>query len=329
MRIISPKPYRVFQRGGSAKIRLESETEITSCDISVTDIRSGAPIVSQVHNQVCREGAFYVTQLLVPQGGWYALTVSANGVSASVEPFGVGEVFVIAGQSHATNSNNKQFRVREPEGRITVYEPSGGNWRVAHDRQPCYDSCDYNSRFGSLWPVTFDNLFDKIQLPIGMTNAAYGATALFQWMPGHESGFFDNLLTCCRAAESFRAIMWQQGESDGMWHTETDVYVEGMKKLKRALDDALGFKTKWLVAKSTIHPSVYTDPEHEGKIRAADDILWNTDGFYPGPDTDTLTGDCRDAPQTFSGHMTEKGQLMAGQLWAEVLADFIGKDLKQ
>lgn len=77
--------------------------------------------------------------------------------------------------------------------------------------------------------------------------------------------------------------MWQQGESDVMWHTETDVYVEGMKKLKRALDDALGFKTKWLVAKSTIHPSVYTDPEHEGKIRAADDILWNTDGFYPGP----------------------------------------------
>ena len=323
MIICSPKPYRVFQRGVAAKIRIAAASPLGACRFLVTTVRGGSTVLDVTASPIRRENECDVFEILLPAGGWYCLTVTGEGGdTASVMPFGCGEVFVIAGQSHATNSNNKQFRVREPEGRITVYEPSTGNWRVAHDRQPCYDSCDYNARFGSLWPNTFDNLFDVIGLPIGMTNAAYGATALSQWMPGHECGFYNNLVTCCRAAEDFRAILWQQGESDVMWRTETQSYVDGMIRLRNALNEELGCQTKWLVAKSTIHPSVYTEPEHEKKIRDADDILWETEGFYPGPDTDTVNGDCRD-DGSFSGHMTEKGQLMAGRLWCEVLTGFL------
>lgn len=323
MKIISPRPYRVLQRGSAAGITVFSEKQLKKCDILLSDVRTGAAVIKLSSLPLSGENGIYTAEAFLPAGGWYILSVTAAGETASVQPVGVGDVFVIAGQSHATNSNNKQFRVTEPEGRITVYDPKSGSWRIAHDRQPCYDSSDYNARFGSLWPVTFDALFEKTGLPIGMTNAAYGATALFQWMPGHEMGLFENLVTCCRAAGSFRAILWQQGESDVMWHTETEAYVSGMIKLRRALDERLGFRTEWIVAKSTIHPSAYNDPEHEKKIRDADDILWHTDGFVPGPDTDTLTGDCRDAPMKLGGHLTEKGQLLAGAMWADVLYSYI------
>ena len=323
MRIIFPRPYRVFQRGFAARIAVSSEKPLAVCDIILTDARSGDTVTKLCGVPMTGDNGIYTAEAELPAGGWYALSVVSEGERASVMPVGVGDVFVIAGQSHATNSNNRQFRVTEPEGRITVYDPKTGNWRIAHDRQPCYDSSDYNAKFGSLWPVTFDALFAKTGLPVGMTNAAYGATALFQWMPGHEMGLFENLVTCCRAAEHFRAILWQQGESDVMWHTETDAYVSGMIKLRDALDGRLGFPTEWIVAKSTIHPSAYNDPEHEKKIRDADDILWHTEGFVPGPDTDTLTGDCRDAPMKVGGHLTEKGQLLAGAMWADVLYGYI------
>ncbi len=360
MRVLSPCPYRVFQRGVPLTLKLWSEKRPTACRVLVREAGSEEPVfegtlplfegmaadspdcgakpregmaadspdsaAKRREGMAAGGGGLLTASLSLPAGGWYTITVTAAGEQVTVSPFGVGEVFVIAGQSHATNSNNRQFRVREPQGRITVYDPADGSWRVAHDRQPCYDSSEYNARFGSLWPVTFDALFERLRLPVGMTNAAYGATALFQWMPGHESRLFENLLTCCRAAGQFRAILWQQGESDVMWRTETADYVAGMKRLKASLEAALGFGTRWLVAKSTIHPSVYHEPEQEEKIRAADDILWQTEGFFPGPDTDTLTGDCRDAPQTFSGHLTEKGQLLAGAMWAECLAGFIKRD---
>ncbi len=323
--ILSPTPYRVFQQGTPARIRLKAERPPALCRFTVTANGDGAPVTEALLAPVGFEDGATVFELTLPAGGWYTLTVTADdGGTASVTPFGCGEVFVIAGQSHATNSNNRQFRVEEPEGRITVWEPGENRWRVAHDRQPCYDSSDYNARFGSLWPRTFDNLFEVIRVPIGMTNAAYGASALFQWMPGHESGFFGNLVTCCRAAEDFRAILWQQGESDVMWRTETQPYVDGMIALRKALNETLGKETVWLLAKSTIHPSVYHEPTFEKKIRDADDILWRTEGFRPGPDTDTVNGDCRD-DGSFSGHMTEKGQLAAARLWSGVLADFLGR----
>lgn len=323
MRILSPRPYRVYQRGFAAKIAVSSEKPLTECDIILVDTVSGDTAAKICSVPMTGENGIYTADADLPAGGWYRLTVISDGETAAAEPVGVGDVFVIAGQSHATNSNSRQFRVTEPEGRITVYDPKDGSWRTAHDRQPCYDLSDYNADFGSLWPVTFDALFGKTHVPVGMTNAAYGATALFQWMPGHETGLFENLVTCCRAAENFRAILWQQGESDVMWHTETDDYVSGMLKLRDALDKRLGFRTEWIVAKSTIHPSAYNDPEHEKKIRDADDILWHTDGFVPGPDTDTLTGDCRDVRMNSGGHFTEKGQLLAGAMWADVLCGYI------
>ena len=283
MEIISPKPYQVLQRGVPAKITVKAESAPISGAVTLSGGGRNTAVGGLTFSS--EGGGLYSAYAELPAGGWYTLSVrlaSSDGErTAEIGPVGVGEVFVIAGQSHATNSNNHQFSVKEPEGRITVYEPELGAWRIAHDPQPCYDSSDYNARFGSLWPCTFDNLYQKIGVPVGMTNAAYGATALFQWMPGGDN--FAHLVTCCRAAENFRAILWQQGESDVMWHTETDAYVDGMLTLKSALDAELGTSTKWLIAKSTIHPSVYDDKEHEGKIRRAYEILLAPRGLLSRP----------------------------------------------
>lgn len=326
IRIISPSPYRVYQNGYPFEIRFISSAKPLKCKFSVkkdeNEIISGT--VSEIDCEDMVYYKLYKFKVFAPAGGWFTLTVQSENDSDTVYPFGIGEVFVLAGQSHATNSNAKQFSIEDKEGRITVYQPQYGLWRIANDPQPCYDSGEFNARFGTFWPVTFDSLIKKIDIPIGLVNSAYGATALYQWMPGHEFGMYDRLVTCCRSVENFRAVLWQQGESDVMWHTTTEKYLEGMHTLKNSLDKDIGKNTQWIVAKSSIHPSTYTDPEHEKMIRDADDILWKTEGFHEGPDTDTLNKGYRDLGE-FCGHLNENGQIAAGEMWSEILYNYLVK----
>lgn len=41
MRILSPRPYRVYQRGFAARIAVSSEKPLTECDIILVDTVSG------------------------------------------------------------------------------------------------------------------------------------------------------------------------------------------------------------------------------------------------------------------------------------------------
>ena len=54
----------------------------------------------------------------VAAGGWYRLEVRCRTgddtlAAAAVEPIGVGEVFVVAGQSYATNCNDERLTVAD------------------------------------------------------------------------------------------------------------------------------------------------------------------------------------------------------------------------
>jgi hypothetical protein len=87
-----------------------------------------------------------------------------------------------------------------------------------------------------------------------------------------------------------------------------------MSTIREALEKEWGFSPPWLLAKSTLHPTVYINPKHEGQIRAAIDQLWTTPGFRQGPDTDILGGANRGGPNTRQ-HFSGIGQRRAASLW--------------
>ena len=105
-----------------------------------------------------------------------------------------------------------------------------------------------------------------------------------------------------------------QGESDVIEKVSTDTYVSNLKEIRSRLASEWGFEPPWLLAKSTMHPTVYNDPTHEGMIRTAIDRLWTVPGFRPGPDTDILGGENRGGPQS-RRHFSAIGQQRAGVLW--------------
>jgi Carbohydrate esterase, sialic acid-specific acetylesterase len=247
----------------------------------------------------------------VPAGGWYRLEVRArrdNEIVATgqVEPIGVGEVFVIAGQSYAVGANDELTKVEDPQGRVVAYDPLKANWRVANDPQP--NAGDG----GTIWPTTGDLLVPLARVPIGFVNVAVGGTATRQWLPGEK--LYAQLEAAGKAVGRFRAVLWQQGESDVIEHRSTDYYVKNLMAIREGLAKSWGFEPPWLLAKSTLHPTVYNDPDGEGRVRAAIDRLCTTSGFRPGPDTDILGGENRGGPGT-RRHFSGIGQRRAGLLW--------------
>jgi hypothetical protein len=247
----------------------------------------------------------------IAAGGWYRLEIRATKAdktvaSAAVEPVGVGEVLVIAGQSYADGANDEFLKVEDPHGRVVAYDRVKGTWRVAHDPQPNI------VEGGTIWPPLGNLLLPVARAPVGFVNVAVGGTASRQWLPGEQ--LFQNLASAGTAIGRFRAVLWQQGESDVIENVTTEKYVVHLTSIREALAKEWKSSPPWLLAKSTLHPTVYNRPEEEGRIRAAIDQLTKLPGFRSGPDTDILGGENRGGIGT-RRHFTGIGQRRAALLW--------------
>ena len=342
LRILAPRSHEVIQRvgfqpgqapggnfaPGQADVAIEVDVPVpidrTTAVARVVPIEGPPAVAEPVWTRVDlvpgAKAGLHVGRLLVPARGWFRLDiriVRADGappLTASVEPVGVGEVFLIAGQSYATNTNDEKLTVADPRKRVAARDWATGAWRVANDPQPAPDGSDG----GSIWPAVGDELAARLGVPIGFANVAWGGTSSAQWQPGTE--LHERLVATGKSLGRFRAVLWQQGESDVINHTSTDDYVAAMERIRGGAVRAWGFEPAWLCAKSTHHPTVYNDPEGEGRIRAAVDRLVAMPGFGVGPDTDSLQGDSRGDVNS-RRHFSAIGQRRAAALWGGVLFD--------
>lgn len=255
----------------------------------------------------------FQAQARVAAGGWYRLEVRFRQGDhvlgqGSVEPLGIGEVFLVAGQSYATNCNDERQVVSEPQGRVAAFDVDKNRWQIAHDPQPAPDGSDG----GSIWPAFGDQLVPLLRVPVGLVNVGVGATSSGQWLPGGQ--LHTRLVQTGQKLGRFRAVLWQQGESDVIAHTSAEDYIGNLMEIRGAAVKTWGFEPHWLLAKSTLHPTVYDDGVGEGRIRDAIDALWRRPGFAPGPDTDILGGENRGGPTTRQ-HFSAIGQRRAAALW--------------
>ncbi len=323
-----PKAHQVVQRTGTAPgegfahvvVRgvLPSKADSAAWEYRVVALADDSGRGSDwAAFNVIVEGPTFEGSVRVAAGGWNRLEVRCRAndqlVSAgSVEPIGVGEVFVVAGQSYATNCNDERFKVTDARSRVVAFDSAKETWAIAHDPQPAPDGSDG----GSIWPPLGDALAKEFRVPIGFANVAVGATSSMQWMP--DGNLHPRLVKTGKTLGRFRAVLWQQGESDVLAKTTLETYVANLKMIRETAAKTWGFEPPWLLAKSTLHPTVYNDPEGEGRIRSAIDELVKRPGFRAGPDTDTLKGENRGDSKS-RRHFSGIGQRRAAEMWFVVL----------
>jgi len=290
------------------------------------------------------------TEWTVPAGGFYEFDIRAvqSGdpiAETKVPHVGVGEVFVIAGQSNSTNYGEE--RQQTTSGMVVSF--GGDAWVIANDPQPGVQ--DHSTK-GSFIPAFGDALYERYHVPIGVASVGHGSTSVRQWLlkgerievaptyPKFVTSSGPNSLECTGelfdgmmkriqqlGRGGFRALLWHQGESDSNQKPEHQItgddYRRMLEHIIRESRQAAGWFFPWFVAQVSYSPKSSIAPQ----IRDAQQSLSKSAIALEGPDTDTLTGEYRQNHGT-GVHFSASGLQAHGKLWAEKVEAYLDKILK-
>lgn len=238
----------------------------------------------------------------------------ANAVTfnhVAVAEVGVGEVFIIVGQSNAGGSCRNFFLTKSANVRNGQVQEDGSIvWKSGADPQVLNGG-------GSVWPLVGDELSKRLgDRPIGFINVAVGSTSMRDWAPSTPN--FRRLVTAMRAIapNGARAILWQQGESDNTM--PEDEYHQRLTTLIREFEKAVGGKPRWMVATGT-----FVEGKPAPNLRAALKRV-QLDGLaLEGPDLDPLGAEYRQSDEV---HFNPEGTRAAARLWTEkLMSTFYGE----
>jgi hypothetical protein len=280
--------------------------------------------------------------LRLPAGGWYRIAVrflrsyedEAALDTVAVDHVGVGDIFVVAGQSNSSNHGSE--RQQTVTGLVTTFD--GTRWRLANDPQP-----GGSGDGGSFMPAFGDAVAKRLEIPVGIVACGIGATSVREWLPAgstfpnpptlegrvrkRSNGRWESngeafaMLTARMkpfGKGGFRAVLWHQGESDAnqpdtarsLTGSQYRAYLETLIRESRR---EIGWEAPWLVALVSSHGN-----DEVPEIRAAQRSLWEDDIALEGPDSDALTGELRDGV-----HFNSKGLHAHGELWAEKVCTWL------
>jgi hypothetical protein len=259
----------------------------------------------------------------------------------TVEHVGVGEIFVVAGQSNSANHGEGRQR---PKSDLVV-SFSKGKWQPANDPQP-----GATANGGSFMPAFGDAMVQRFKVPIGLVACGVGATSVREWLPKGEAvaappttgahtyatgsnswtstgELFDKLVSTCKQVGKFRAVLWHQGESDNHQPADREIspalYTQYLRRVIEAARAQAGWQVPWFVALASYHT-----PEDRGspELRAAQRSVVASGQALEGPNTDELGPEFREA-NGHGVHFNPRGLQKHGELWAEKVAPWLEEKL--
>jgi alpha-L-fucosidase len=353
LNIITPADYQVVQRHTQREglLRVQGKTTFIAeqWQYRLVDKSLAGEVAATWHDfpSAVQDGAFDFT-FKAPAGGWYRLDVRGvsalkASVEASVSHIGIGEVFIIAGQSNAGNYGSE----KQNTGTGNVSSFSGTEWHPANDPQQGSEGEN-----GSFIPSFGDAMNERFHVPIGIAAIAAGGTSVRQWLPKGSlvrqqpttggmkptgtsewestGALFDRITNRLNyfGPKGVRALLWHQGESDAGqarsgYPADRQItgaqYTDFMRKLIHASRAQAAWPVPWFTAQTTYHSE--KDPSDE-EFRTAMKRLWERGYSLEGPDTDQLRAEYRAGV-----HFNGKGLQKHGQMWAEKIGPWIEKQI--
>ena len=273
-------------------------------------------------------------------GGWYELEVRGWWGdqlvgSSTLDRVGIGEVFLIAGQSNA-------------QGYLGYGGPGAGDDRVncinfynldaqfdlprpefVHLNSDSYISPRGNSAWA--WGRLGDLLASRFGVPILFYNAGWYGSAIKNWqesingtahsvyngdpyvpsgMPyGNLRLIFQNYLP----VTGLRAILWQQGEADNFANTSTAAYKNGLKAVIDQSRNDSGKNLSWVIARTSYDNQRGSRAE---VIKAQNELVASMANTFLGPETDKIQ-----IPRLDGAHFQNAGLSQLGEGWSASLND--------
>ena len=272
-------------------------------------------------------------------GGWYNVEVRGilNGnivTSATLERVGVGEVFIVAGQSNAQGdqlySGATIGATDDRVSTINFYDPLLNEENLPFQ----FSQMSNNSKMAPynyvpwFWAKLGDKLTQRLNVPVLFYGAALGGLSCEVWRRSaqgedlrKEFSLFVKVAGMpyrgMKAAiqqyvtrTGIRAILWQQGESDGNSNGET--YYNNLKTvIEKSRSDSKKEDLAWVVARSSRNPSILPTV-----IQGQNLTIERVKNVFSGPPTDEIIGSAFRADGI---HFHNDGLSLASDYWNEYL----------
>ncbi|MBD2752039.1 T9SS type A sorting domain-containing protein [Spirosoma validum] len=256
---------------------------------------------------------------ITARGGWYRLEVqnfSGGRVIGSdvVRKIGIGEVFIITGQSNAQGFLN-YGAVGAADDRVNsvTYDNSTAN-SLNDPPAPTFQQLSANSLIGPrgqsawCWGVLGDLLVKQFNVPVLFINTAWAGTTIKNWAESSTGQITKNIFAIGTANENFpagmpyanlvialhyycslqglRAVLWQQGETDNTPLNSTrKEYGDAMQFIVNKTRADTDRYPAWVLARSSFN----LGKVNENIIQAQNDVI-NTynNNVFAGPFTDNI-----------------------------------------
>ncbi|MFO7821304.1 MAG: sialate O-acetylesterase [Lentisphaeria bacterium] len=158
-----------------------------------------------------KRGKWELTLRDIPCGGPYRVETSINSaedalewrrVGDTIHFLGVGDIWLIAGQSNAEGYGRNP--VNDPP-EIGIHQLSvNGKWELA-----------VHANRHHPWLAFAKNLRKELGYPIGLIPTAVGGSPVSRWDPQQDGDLFENMEARVKAAGGkLKGALWYQGESD-------------------------------------------------------------------------------------------------------------------
>lgn len=338
-----PKDRTIFQQSqlGEGHI-FASATSSSMLDSLVWVVESHAipslPIYTgRFRSERAESGHLFQQRCLVP-GGWYRLRAQGyvGGILVEevvVERVGMGEVFLIAGQSNAQGQGQGAKSSVDPWQRVGTIL---GNDPVL-DGPPLWSFHEILSHFvlypmgitAWCWGELGDLLVQRRKVPVLFLNAALGETTSAQWAnsldgnggregyPGHVPyHYLKTTLQFYQHILGFRAILWHQGETDTFFPSAS--YFNNLKKVIEGTRGQSTSHLAWVVSRV----SHILGQNRAQTIEDQNRIIAELPSVFPGPETDALVGPLyRSDGIHFSNLQGAVGLTALADLWNQSLTD--------
>ncbi|SEH05265.1 Uncharacterised protein [Candidatus Venteria ishoeyi] len=189
----------------------------------------------------------------VGQGSLIVRFTNETTVSDIVDNVGIGDIFIIAGQSNASGRGNTLNNYTHGSLKATLFG-NDDTWKNLED------ATDNNANQvdavssdpivgGSPWPLIATYIMASENIPVAFVPTSIGATTILQWQPGANhsdpSTLYGSMNRRISAVGgSAKAILFFQGEWDLVYGTSQAVYESRLNTfVNTAISDFAGLKT--------------------------------------------------------------------------------------
>ena len=309
--------YQIFQRDGNQSDIPVSGTYTGTC----TSIEARFNGASYSTIDASPSGGTFSGLLINQPVGQGSVDVRCSNnfeVDDSVNDIGIGDVFIIAGQSNAMGRATNAQIYTHPTLKAVVFNEND-LWLEAND------PIDIDTNIGSPWPLVATEIMQSQNIPVGFLSTAQGGTGLVNpddWLVPTGTLYL-NMLQQVSDSEinAFKGVYWHQGENDiNNSVTQLDYNTE-LDNLAAAIQTNVPGAPPMIVARVGYKTTSSPSREDLDAIREAQSEAWfDNDNIFEGPTLNDI------GPLADGVHFqtNEEVQTLATRWWAATEAAFYG-----